>query len=195
MTSNNSDLILVRHAEVAARYHGVCYGQSDIELSSTGVEQSESLAGQLAELDPAVVIHSGLKRTQLLAEFLANRTGAPLNRCDAIRERNFGDWELQSWDEIYKNTDGDIDRMVTEPESFRPPAGETTFEMRDRVVQWFQSLPQSSLVVAITHGGPIAALCGYLEGLPVEDWASRIPATGECVRIDRAVRRVVKPAQ
>ena len=119
MKSNNCDLILVRHAEVAAQYCGVCYGQSDVDLSPNGIEQSSSLADRLAELNPSVVVHSGLKRTQILAELLAKRTGAPLNRCDAIRERNFGDWELRSWDEIYKSTDGDIDRLMTEPASFR----------------------------------------------------------------------------
>ena len=41
-------LILVRHAPVADRYRGLCYGQSDVELGPIGEGRSRELVESLA---------------------------------------------------------------------------------------------------------------------------------------------------
>jgi broad specificity phosphatase PhoE len=74
--------------------------------------------------------------------------------------------------------------MISEPETYRPGGGETTFELRDRVVAWRSSVvEQNKLVVAVTHGGPIAALVGTEKELPVSDWVKLIPGCGQWVRL------------
>lgn len=73
-------LILVRHTDVAPKYRGVCYGISDVELSETGLAQCKPLASRLALFKPALVFHSGLSRTRVLAELLAEQACAPLPR-------------------------------------------------------------------------------------------------------------------
>jgi broad specificity phosphatase PhoE len=74
--------------------------------------------------------------------------------------------------------------MLTDPATWRPPGGETTFEMRDRVLSWYRELPAHGNFVAVTHGGPIAALLGTLAGLPVGDWLAMIPPPGAVIRLD-----------
>jgi broad specificity phosphatase PhoE len=179
-----SGLILVRHGPVADRYHGLCYGRSDVELSPQGEDRSRELAETLAALPIDRIMHSGLARTSYLAGLLGGRLGRPTFRAEAICERDFGCWELRSWDELYREYGEAILKMVSEPGTFRPGAGETTFEMRDRVLDWFGGLPRNGLSVAVTHGGPIAALLGTLRGLPVEAWPELIPPQGQCVPID-----------
>jgi broad specificity phosphatase PhoE len=39
-------------------------------------------------------------------------------------------------------------------------------------------------VVAVCHGGPIAAICGTLAGAPVADWPGLVPNTGEIVTLE-----------
>lgn len=179
-------LILIRHTPVAEESLGCCYGRSDVPLRPDAHEEHERIAGQLAHLRPAIVLHSGLARTHALALRLAKEFGCEAMACPEIRERDFGSWELQSWDAIHHTHGDDMMRMLTEPHSYRPGGGETTFELRDRVVAWYQSLPPQS-IVAVTHGGPIAALLGTLRRLPVESWVSLIPACGQWVVVPRQV--------
>lgn len=179
-----SSLILVRHGPVADRYHGLCYGQSDVELSPRGERRSRELAETLAALPVDRIMHSGLGRTSYLAHHLGERLGMPAFRAEALRERNFGRWELRSWDGLHREYGDTILNMVSEPGTFRPGGGETTFEMRNRVREWFRGVPRDGLSVAVTHGGPIAALLGTLRDLPVAAWPELIPPYCQCVKID-----------
>ena len=176
-------ILLVRHSEVADRYRNLCYGQSDVELSASGISQSQALARQLAAEPISELYHSGLSRTQVLAEILADFAGISIQECPLLRERNFGAWELRPWDELYAETGDAMLGSIREPETWRPPGGETTCEMRDRVLVWFRALPSSGVIVAVTHGGPIAALRGSLGGKPVAEWPMLIPATGTVIEL------------
>ncbi|HUG71018.1 MAG TPA: histidine phosphatase family protein [Pirellulaceae bacterium] len=177
----NTAVMLIRHAPVAKRYHGVCYGRSDIELGDAGERRSEELVEELAIWERARIIHSGLQRTRFLAERLAERLGCPAACCPALQERDFGTWEMQPWDVIHTRHGDEILRMISEPDTYRPGGGETTFEMRDRVLWWFDSLPEDGLTIVVTHGGPIASLLGTHQRLPVSDWAGLIPHCGQSV--------------
>ena len=56
--------------------------------------------------------------------------------------------------------------------------------MRDRVLGWLKDLPRDGVTVAVTHGGPIAALLGTLRDLPVSEWVDLIAPPGAWVEID-----------
>jgi broad specificity phosphatase PhoE len=187
--ASEAKVILVRHAPVAARHRGICYGRSDVELGAEGKILSAALANELAVERCDRIFHSGLQRTRHLAERLAVRLGCPEIACEALQERDFGAWELQAWDAIYAKHGDEMLRMVTEPDEYRPGGGETTFEMRDRVLAWFDALPHDGATIAIMHGGPIAALLGTLRGMPATEWPRLIPACGQEVRIQRQLRR------
>jgi len=177
------ELILIRHAAVAERYNGRCYGRSDVELSAAGERQSDDLIRLFATRPISRVFHSGLQRTQYLADRLANALGRNAECCDGLQERDFGNWELEPWDLIHRQFGDNLLRVITEPDTFRPGGGETTFEMRDRVLNWFHTLRPNELTVAVTHGGPIAVLRGAQQEAPVADWVNLIPAYGEFVSL------------
>jgi broad specificity phosphatase PhoE len=184
-------VVLVRHTAVAARYAGLCYGQSDVELSSLGQAQSLELATALARLPVARVIHSGLQRTKFLAEKLGVLLGIAPECSESVRERSFGAWELRDWEEIYRLTGDEMLRMVTEPATYRPGGGETTNEMRDRVVAFVNSLDETGVIVIVTHGGPIAAVAGTHQRLPLSEWLALIPPLGGTVTIEDKTNDVV----
>ena len=64
----NGELILIRHAAVSERYHGRCYGRSDVELSLAGERHSEELSQFFATRPVSRILHSGLQRTRFLAD-------------------------------------------------------------------------------------------------------------------------------
>lgn len=179
--STDSRLLLIRHPEVAAMYHGVCYGRSDVELSPTAQQACHEIAENVARWRVTSVIHSGLQRTWLLAECIGRRLGLRPTCEAALRERDFGSWEMRTWDDIYDDCGDEMSKMTSDPNNFRPGGGETTSEFSERVWRWSQAWNGGGITVAVAHGGTIAALLGRQRSLPVSQWPSLIPAYGEMV--------------
>ena len=178
-----AELVLVRHARVDERYRGVCYGRGDVALGAEGRADSLRLAAAIARWPVARLVTSGAARTGYLAEQIRARTDLTAEVEPALRERDFGSWELQTWDAIYAEAGDAMHGLIHEPGTYRPPGGETTFELRDRVMAWYDRRPREGLVVALTHGGPIAAIRGTLQGKHPVDWVDLIPAPGTWVAL------------
>ncbi|MBN9518260.1 histidine phosphatase family protein [bacterium] len=176
-------VLLVRHCEVDSRYRGVCYGRSDVGLSESGYANSLVLARRLAQFPVTEIWHSGLTRTRVVADALAALVLVPVRESRLLRERDFGEWELRTWDDLYRETGEAMLGSLREPATWRPPGGETTFECRDRVVTWYNSIPAEGVIVAVTHGGPIAALQGSLGDREVAAWPSLVPPTGTVLEL------------
>ncbi|HUY87861.1 MAG TPA: histidine phosphatase family protein [Pirellulales bacterium] len=191
MNSNRASrrILLVRHGSVAARYKGVCYGRSDVELSDEGRRESRLVAEELAALPMTRLFHSGLSRARLLAELISALTAVPPIAAPALAEIDFGQWELRTWQDIFAETGDAMAGMIHSPATFRPPSGETVFELRDRVLAWHRELPSDGLIVAVAHGGSIAALRGALAGLPASRWPELIPPHGRWVELDETANQ------
>ena len=174
-------ITLVRHPPVEARYRSLCYGSTDVPLGADGMAIAAEIVATLAAQPITQIVHSGLQRAAIVAEELAMRTGTAALVDVRLREIHFGEWELQSWDEIYAKSGDAMMGMLQNPSHWRPPGGETMYELRDRVLQWYRELPDTGDIVAICHGGPIAALLGTLRDLPVSDWPALIPKHGKII--------------
>lgn len=175
-------LLVVRHPPVADAWRGICYGTSDAALGPAGRERVPALVAETLAHGPiSSLFHSGLSRCADVAEAIAAAAGLVAVVDHRLRERSFGAWERRPWDAIHAETGDAMLGMLHEPETWRPPGGETTFEMRDRIMAWFHHLPREGRIVAVTHGGPIAALRGTLAAAPVERWPQFVPACGEIV--------------
>lgn len=177
-------LLLVRHPPVAEAFRGVCYGSSDVPLATHSLAMVPALVEEVLATGPPDVLYSSpLIRCRVLAQAVVQRCGLELRIDPRLRERHFGAWELRPWDDIHAETGDAMMGMLTDPAHWRPPGGETTHELRDRILAWYAGLPPAGHIVAITHGGPIAALRGESGGRPVSEWPSLVPAHGEIVTI------------
>ncbi|MEO1367363.1 MAG: histidine phosphatase family protein [Acidobacteriota bacterium] len=180
-------LVLIRHGAVHPRWRGCCYGDADIGLGARGRAQGRRAAAAVAPffrgLRPgaALLLTSDLRRARHLADRLAAAVGVDPVVDPALRERHFGEWERRSWLEIYDETGDAMDGMVNAPATWRPPGGETTFGMRDRVLRALDRhlAAGPELTVVVGHGGPIAALRGTLAGEDVVEWPGLVPGHGE----------------
>jgi alpha-ribazole phosphatase len=171
-------LHLVRHPPVAKAWQNRCYGQSDPGLSREGQKMIAFLVDQLAALKPDAIIHSDLHRTRAIAKPLASRLGMTITADPLWRERDFGAWEGQTWNAIYRATGNAMDGMVEDPDDFRPGGGETTRAVATRVENAIRNLPNVARVIIISHGGPIACVAAAQAGASLKHLASFIPATG-----------------
>ena len=187
-------LILIRHGEVEPQWKSICYGALDVPLSEAGVQESLRVAEQVCrEFQPKLVIHSGLQRTEFLAAEISRRCQI---ECSVIadirlRERNYGDWQGQTWDEVYASDPEHFHELIEKPETYRPPNGESTYELQQRMASWLEQLAATSPdgnrapIIAITHSGPIAAACGHLLKLHAMDWSPWTIRYLQAVFVDR----------
>lgn len=188
------ELILIRHGDVEPKWKPICYGTMEVPLSDQGIATSQALAIRIAAMKcPAMIYHSGLLRTRTLAEMIQRQLPEPVAVIEDVRlrEREYGDWQGLTWDEIFASDPEHFHDLVEQPDTYRPPSelrrAETTTEMQQRIVAWYASLPNnydSKPIIAISHSGPIAALAGHILGQHSRDWGPWMLETLGALRIN-----------
>jgi broad specificity phosphatase PhoE len=178
---------LVRHTAVAQHWSGRCYGQSDVALSREGREAAKVLAASIAAAGVSRLYVSPLRRARFLGGLvLRENPGLEMMVDPRLKECHFGTWEGSTWDAIHAESGDAMMGLVRAPGSFRPGLnGETTYDMRDRVMAWLDdAIKDGNAVLAICHGGPIAAIRGTISGATPEAWPALVPRYGETVTLD-----------
>lgn len=182
-------LILVRHPPVALAWQKRCYGHSDPGLSRAGQAMVAPLVRELATLCPEHVLHSGMRRTLAIADPLARQLGIAPICAPAWRERDFGSWEGQGWNAIYRATRNAMDGMIDAPETFRPgDNGETTRALVDRIEGALSNLPRSGTSVVVCHGGAIAAARMLIEDRTIGEISELVIPAGSIHLLELTVR-------
>lgn len=180
-------ILLIRHTEVAVKFHRRCYGRLDVNLSRAGEKRACELASQLAREPITAVVHSGWQRAAFLASRVALLRNLVPQADSRWRERDFGTWEGRSWHSIWQETGNAMDGLFTQPATYRPGGGETTAELSQRCMAAWQSLPEHGLIAVISHGGPIAAVRTSLASAPLQEIVHYTVGTGAVVACERSL--------
>lgn len=137
-------LTLIRHlltlANVERRYIG---------WSDESILQSSQVYTQ-ATWCPEVINGSDLLRCQETAAHFYPKT--PYQGFPAFREMSFGDWELQTYEDL--KDDPGYQKWISNPDLTSPPNGEFLHQVGSRVLTGLKSIRHDHPVV-VTHGGPI----------------------------------------
>ncbi len=161
-------LLLIRHGESLANAEGRLQGHLDIPLSDRGRRQAERLGERLAPLGVDALYTSPLRRANESAEIIGVRLGLTLAERAALMERNVGELEGLTREEIvarfphYMPARTDVRRV--EISGF-----EQDGEFAQRVMQGLTTIieahPQQTVAV-LTHGGVIFSFCRQTLQMP-----------------------------
>jgi broad specificity phosphatase PhoE len=166
-------LILVRHGDAHAGFHGVIGGPRGCAgLTATGREQAAALRDHLASsarVQADVLLASVLPRAIETAEIIAPALGFETfgHECN-LCEIHTGEADGLEWTE-YGVRYGSFD-MVAEPDRLFAPAGESWNSFHERVHGTLERLAQDyeeRTVVAVCHAGVIMASMRVLLGMPI----------------------------
>jgi len=152
------NLTFIRHTSVAVE-PGICYGQSDVELSSTFEAEAQQVRSKLPLRPFDAVYCSPLSRCRKLATFCGFQDPVVDER---LMELNFGDWEMKAWADI---RDPRLQQWFDNWVEVTPTRGESFAALIVRVKEFLEELKKLPLhdVVIFTHAGVIRA-AGILAG-------------------------------
>lgn len=150
------DVILVRHTRVAV-LAGICYGNTDVDVAESFVEEAERVRSRLAGREFDAVYSSPLQRCRKLAEYC----GYPEAVIDErLKEMNFGSWEGQRWDAIQ---DPVLQEWYNDWLSIPAGGAESFLDQYVRVSAFLDGLKRTAheTVCVFTHSGTIQAAMIY----------------------------------
>lgn len=165
-------LILVRHCPTAWNKRGKLQGKSDVPLSELG----RSLAVNLKpNLDSAGILwfSSPLARAVQTARIW----GVTPKTDQRLIEADWGEWEGMELAAIREAIGGDIPGIDYPDFDFRPPGGESSRMVQERLRSWLKEVSDiGKLTVAVTHKGVIQAAQGLASGNASAGWSPEIKA-------------------
>ena len=183
--------LLIRHGETSWNATGRSQGQTDIPLSSRGVEQAGALAERLSGEVIAEVVSSDLKRACATADAIAGaHAGVARSHDERLREMSLGDWEGLRTEEIVERFAREREAWQRAPETFRMPNGESFIELNQRVTAAIEELVSrhepGSTVVVVSHGYALLSYLVGMLGMPTVKFRSLwLDPTGLCeVRVE-----------
>ncbi len=180
---------LIRHGETEGADSRRYKGHLDVLLSENGIEQVKRVAEYIMRdgdvgARRAVPLRNGyggsltavycsdLSRAIKSAEIIAEPYGLKPVVVKAFKERSFGVWEGMSFDEIKEKWPDAFNAWAANPLKFSPMDGESTIEVRDRVIKSFEKIMKNhngQNIAIVSHGGVIRVLLCEMLGMPLEN--------------------------
>ena len=159
-------LVTIRHTRVSIP-PGICYGQSDVSLADSYFEEKKIIREQLEDFRFDQIFSSPLSRCRQLAEDLFPDQEIVFDH--RLKELNFGQWELQPWDQIYATSAGKywMDHYLESP----CLGGESLPELQARVLSFITHLNDLSCghIAVVAHAGAIRLIKSILENQTMDE--------------------------
>ena len=157
------EIYLIRHTTPAVA-QGICYGQTDLDVTETFEEEVNAIIPHLPK-NIQTVYSSPLQRCRKLAEALFANHSIQLHK--DLMELNCGSWEMQEWNVIPKP---EIQPWMDDFVHVVVPGGESYTQMHERVVKRFESITeQSQPAVIVAHGGVLRSIVSHITQTPLKE--------------------------
>ena len=165
-------ILLLRHGAVQAPSTEKRFiGQTDLPLSAAGRRQARYWRDCLAKVPLSRIVCSDLSRCLETARIIAANRCITVSPCSGLREIHLGQWEgmsfrqvQQRWPDVFKARGSALSR-------FRPPAGESFFDLQQRVLPLFEQArdQQPNNLLIVSHAGVNRIILCHLLGMPLEN--------------------------
>lgn len=157
------EVYVIRHTPVAVG-KDICYGQSNVQLADTFIQDIEHYKKNLPNYFDSVYC-SPLKRCKELATALKFEN---IVYEDALMEMNFGDWENKKWNDLNQD---ELNNWMADFVNTTTPNGENLKTLFERVKVFTDNLrkQQHKKVLLISHAGVIRCLWAYLLDIPLQN--------------------------
>lgn len=166
------NLTLIRHSSLDIA-PDICYGQSDVDVSAQFDDELHQLQSKLEAFTFDAIYASPLQRCHKLAQALCadetmGVTASEIKLDARLKELSFGDWELNPWHAIPRET---FDIWANDYANLAPPNGESFSQLHARSKSFVEDLSrdaQGQNILVVTHGGVIRAMLADVLNMPLK---------------------------
>jgi broad specificity phosphatase PhoE len=162
---------IVRHGQTEWNADGRIQGHTDIGLSEKGAQQSQLVAGRLAEFSIDAAYSSDLRRSAETAREILGQRTVPLQTTPQLREYHKGVFEGLTVEEARHRYPDLYAASLVKDLDFAPPGGESTRQTSARIASFVADVRQrhaNENVLIVGHGGALRAVFVALMELPLE---------------------------
>ncbi|MFY7839096.1 MAG: alpha-ribazole phosphatase [Lacibacter sp.] len=152
----STEIYLIRHTTPAVE-KGTCYGQADLDVTESFLEEAALIKEHLpAHIQN--VYSSPLQRCSKLAQHLFPSHNISFH--DDLKEINCGEWELKKWDDLPKE---DVMPWMNDFVNVRIPGGESYLDLLARTTTLFEKIAlQKEHAAIVSHGGVLRSILSHL---------------------------------
>lgn len=156
------EIVLIRHTTPNIE-KGICYGRSNIDVAHTFVEEIKPILNLVSTQKFDAIYSSPLLRCKRLAELISNNVIFD-NR---LMELNFGDWELQPWNQIPKE---ELNAWMDNFVNATTKNGESYLDLHERATDFILDIFERKYqkVLIVTHAGVMRSLWAFWNKIPLE---------------------------
>ena len=148
------EVLLIRHTTPAVE-KGICYGQTDLLLADSYLEEFKHIQKELQAESFPMIYSSPLTRCSRLAEHLSSNVIFD----ERLKELNFGTWEMLAWSDIDQK---ELNHWMQDFDHVQVPNGESYMELQQRSIQFIEEKKKElDSIVVVTHAGVIRSLWAY----------------------------------
>lgn len=174
------EIYLIRHTSVDVPA-GYAYGQTDVSLRPTFEQEAEVVKQSLDGLHFDKVYTSPLTRCVRLA----THCGFPdARKEDRIKELNFGEWEMKSWEELSADPRSEV--WFTDWINVRTPGGESLSDQYNRVASFLDEIRNGDFekVCIFAHGGVLTCARVYMGEYDIKEAFKNVPYYGAIIKLE-----------
>lgn len=159
-------LWFVRHGQSEGNVlNAECLVMNDTLITPQGIKEADAIAKYLKENNIRVtdIYTSPLGRSHQTAEVVAQELGLPVKVKEGLRERNWGMWGNQTWN----NVSSKLDKLTIGGRyTFMPEGGESWQQMEERLFAALEEIAEENEsgedILIVTHRGCLRAMLPIL---------------------------------
>jgi broad specificity phosphatase PhoE len=167
MAATVTRVFIVRHGATVLSVEDRFAGETDVELSDEGREQTRHLAQRLSREKIAAAYASPLGRTMETARILAAPHGLDVQIRNGLREISHGHWEQMTRREVEEKFPEEAAEWEKDPYTFAPLGGESGLAVTARalpvLIDLVRQHPGENILV-VSHKATIRLLLSSLLG-------------------------------
>ncbi len=159
-----------KHMSYLKDIHGSSDDKAAAGRSKNPESNSEIQSFQASGL--RAVYTSNLSRAVRSAEIIAEPYGLKPVETPGLRERSFGIWEGMSFSEIKEKYPEEFGAWANNPVRYSPIKGESTIEVRERVIQALDRILQNhhdDSFAIVAHGGVNRVILCHFLNIPLKN--------------------------
>lgn len=166
-------IIFWRHGQTDFNRARRVQGALDIKLNEDGIVQAQRVAPYIAAMSPTRIISSPLARAVCTAEEVAALTGVVVETDERLRERNFGDFEGLTREELcerfpeeyalWKSGGTPTERGVETRSSVGARTSQAIIEACEQM--------DDGILLVVAHGAALSCAVTAMLGLDCDSWS------------------------